>query len=250
MSDEIVLFCRGINHEGCRCDFYSWNDLRDHLTSVHGLSAREATDAASREQARYLKQEFMWDVGDHARGWTFETFPQHDDAGKQARARVQAWAEGADEARSLYLYGPPGTGKTGLAVAAVAHSFDLFSETTASFMNVRKWLHEQRVKLSNGGTTDFGKLTEADGNVLVLDDLGAERPTEWARETIAYVVEERHRNGGATIVTSNYSPSQLAKRLGHDDPLIGQRIVSRLIENCTQIKLDRADQRARIRSAA
>jgi DNA replication protein DnaC len=44
-----------------------------------------------------------------------------------------------------------------------------------------------------------------------------------------------------TVVTSNYSPSQLTRRLGHDDPIIGKRIVSRLVENAVIVKLDRAD---------
>lgn len=79
----------------------------------------------------------------------------------------------------------------------------------------------------------------------MLDDLGAERPTEWALETIAYIVETRHTESGLTIVTTNYSPSQLAERLGRDGLVIGQRIVSRLLEGATRIKLERADLRLR-----
>jgi DNA replication protein DnaC len=81
--------------------------------------------------------------------------------------------------------------------------------------------------------------------LIVLDDVGAERPTEFALETLALIVEHNHVRGTPMIVTTNYSPSALAQRLGQDDPVLGQRIVSRLIEGALRIKLDRADLRAR-----
>jgi hypothetical protein len=46
-------------------------------------------------------------------------------------------------------------------------------------------------------------------------------------------------------VKSSYSPSQVPRRLGHDDPVIGQRIISRLVDGAVKIKLARADLRAR-----
>jgi hypothetical protein len=47
------------------------------------------------------------------------------------------------------------------------------------------------------------------------------------------------------VVTTNYAPAALAARLGHDDPVVGQRIVSRLVDGALRINLDRADLRAR-----
>jgi DNA replication protein DnaC len=56
-------------------------------------------------------------------------------------------------------------------------------------------------------------------------------------------VQHRSTRALPTIVTSNYAPSGLARRLGQDDPFIGKRIVSRLVENCIKVKLDRPDLR-------
>jgi DNA replication protein DnaC len=84
-----------------------------------------------------------------------------------------------------------------------------------------------------------------ESSLLVLDDLGAERPTDWTRDAIHALVQHRHSRDLPTIVTSNYAPSALARRLGHDDPLIGKRIVSRLTENCVKVKLERPDLRLR-----
>lgn len=48
-----------------------------------------------------------------------------------------------------------------------------------------------------------------------------------------------------TVVTSKYLPSELARRLGHDDPATGLRIVSRLTEDAVHVRLDRPDLRRR-----
>jgi DNA replication protein DnaC len=88
-------------------------------------------------------------------------------------------------------------------------------------------------------------------SLAVLDDLGAERPTDWARDAIHALVQHRSTQALPTIVTSNYAPSALARRLGQAtkdspaDTMIGKRIVSRLVENCIKVKLDRPDLRLR-----
>ena len=85
----------------------------------------------------------------------------------------------------------------------------------------------------------------------MVDDIGAERCTDWARETLATLIEDRYTRKLLTILTSNYSPSGLAARLGHDDPIIGQRIVSRIVESCAQVNVDGRDHRlARTKEAA
>ena len=53
------------------------------------------------------------------------------------------------------------------------------------------------------------------------------------------------RVSGHAIHSARMRASALAKRLGHDDPVAGKRIVSRLVENATQIKLERPDLRLR-----
>ena len=78
--------------------------------------------------------------------------------------------------------------------------------------------------------------------MLALDDLGAERPTDFARDELATLVEHRYMQGLPTIVTS-YPPSKLAARLGHDDPEVGQRLVSRLTDDAVQIRFIGPDRR-------
>ena len=62
---------------------------------------------------------------------------------------------------------------------------------------------------------------------------------------LATIVEGRYVDEAPMIVTTNYDPAALARRLGHDDPVVGKRIVSRLTETATRIELKRDDLRTR-----
>jgi hypothetical protein len=150
---------------------------------------------------------------------------------------------------NAYIYGGVGSGKTGLAwsllrarVLDARYDWEESEAQYPAFANVVELLDEAKAAMRDGdGGAPIRNLYES--SLLVLDDLGAERPTDWTRDAIHALVQHRHTRGLPTIVTSNYAPSALARRLGHDDPLIGKRIVSRLTENCTKVRLDRPDLR-------
>jgi DNA replication protein DnaC len=187
--------------------------------------------------------------------WGFKTFEYvaQDEAGRAALAAVKQWIESDPETDgwtfNVYLWGGVGAGKTGLAWSLLRHLLVDMDYRSGAFVNVRDLLADARAYYSNGGADPLDGLDRKD--VLVLDDLGAERPTEWTRETIATLIERRYQNDLlTTIVTSNYSPSQLVRRLDPRDPVIGQRIVSRLVEDCTVIKVDGPDRRLEARRAA
>jgi DNA replication protein DnaC len=191
------------------------------------------------------------DGRDRMAEWSFDTFPADDVAGRRALNAAREWMEGTDS--GLYIWGPVGTGKTGLAYSVARDFIERYPYPAQDvhFINLRAWLAEGRARLSAGEQVEIEQLLDSggDGSLVVLDDLGAERPTDWALEQIAYVIENRYAVDAWTVVTTNYAPSDLAQRLGRDDPVIGQRIVSRLLEDTTKIELKRADLRAR-RSAA
>jgi DNA replication protein DnaC/primosomal protein DnaI len=176
--------------------------------------------------------------------WSFDSYPADDAAGANAKRTARAWLDDWDY-DNLYLYGPVGSGKTGLAWACVLEfAAKNIYEDPVQFCNVRQVL--TRVRRSFGTDKPDDPTDELiAAPLLVLDDLGSEKVTDWTREWLASIVEGRYVEERRTIVTSNYAPSALAKRLGHDDPVFGQRILSRLTENCIKVKLDRLDLRAR-----
>jgi DNA replication protein DnaC len=79
--------------------------------------------------------------------------------------------------------------------------------------------------------------------VLVLDDLGGERPTEWAVSQLLRLVNTRYERKLPTCFLSNFTPGELAKRLGHEDPVAGERIVSRMVEGAIQHRMRARDRR-------
>jgi DNA replication protein DnaC len=142
----------------------------------------------------------------------------------------------------VYLWGPVGSGKTRLAWSLLRDGLE-DTVNWGGFVNIRDLLAATRDYYTHGGDDPLQGLDNFD--YLVLDDMGAERCTEWSRDAIATLVERRCEGFVSTIVTSNYSPSQLVTRFDPRDLIIGQRIVSRLVEDCIVVKVDGPDRRLR-----
>lgn len=208
------------------------------------VAAADAREAAE-ERARRLELALERAGRDaRMREWSFASYPT-DAPGKAAAKVAGEWiAEYAAGARrNLIVYGNVGGGKTGLAWCVVRALIEEH-EVDAMLVNFRTMLAELRQTYADkqqGLPIDYSRAHRVP--VLALDDVGAERPTDWAREELAILVEERYSLGRPTIITSNYAPGELARRLGHDDPVIGQRIVSRLTENAVQHEVKARDRR-------
>jgi DNA replication protein DnaC len=148
--------------------------------------------------------------------------------------------------RGLFFLGDPGVGKTHLAVA-ILRQVILTRGARGIFYDTRDLL-----KLIRSTYNDANKTTELDvlrpvmdADLLVLDDLGAEKTSEWVEETLNLIVNTRYNERRATIFTSNYPDlppdSNPAVITLHDR--IGFRMRSRLHEMCDFLDLEGADYR-------
>lgn len=148
----------------------------------------------------------------------------------------------------LLFIGAPGTGKTHLAVAAlrslIARGFEgVFYDFQALLNHIRSGYDVA------SGTMDREAYRSAlEAEILVLDDLGAHRVTDWVEDTVTSIVTQRCNHRRATIVTTNLRDPEVGDQRGsglQDDihskyfleERIGMRARSRLFEMCKLIKM-------------
>lgn len=143
--------------------------------------------------------------------------------------------------KGLFLWGPPGTGKT------------LISSIILTELIRRYAVHGKMLKISRGffqyikstfveGSENYGKSSDierelAEIDILVIDDFGVQRDTEWERETLYNLVDARYEAEKFTLFTSNNNPSSSIR-----DP----RVLSRLKEMCLIMELSGEDQREKL----
>jgi len=175
----------------------------------------------------------------------FANFRDYNESLKRAKARAIKLAEAFPAAdRGLFLEGSPGVGKTHLAVAVLRHVVGATS-ARALFYDTRDLLRVIRSTYDPVvRTTEVEVLRPVmQADLLVLDDLGAEKTTEWVEETLNLIVNTRYSERRITVFTSNYpdipdetEPESLLCR-------VGVRMRSRLHEMCEFLELRGADFR-------
>ncbi len=150
----------------------------------------------------------------------------------------------------LLFLGTCGVGKTHLAVALLRQVI-LEKGDSGLFYDFRDLLREIQASWNSvSQTSELDVLRPVlDANVLVLDELGANKPTEWVRDTIAHIINCRYNNKKLTIFTSNYldTPTKPGEETLTDR--IGLRLRSRLYEMCKEIEMHGEDFRQKIKKA-
>lgn len=135
---------------------------------------------------------------------------------------------------NLYLHGECGSGKTHLACMIARRVLD--SGADALYVQPGKFLRRVRGKSGDEEQAEIDRLVRMP--LLVIDDLGTEKDTEYAVQILYEVINDRimaYRNG--LVVTSNLPLAELARKLGDD------RLPSRLAGLCEVIKIGGEDWR-------
>lgn len=180
-------------------------------------------------------------VGDVMLGSRFETYVPVTPKQQNALERCKKYA--AEFRRqttrsNLLLTGPSyGVGKTHLAISVVAALLSAHRLRTAYFAYVPEFF--ERVRRSYDDPSERNWLDRAcTTDLLVLDDLAAQRTTDWVREQMNLISNARWSNGRPTIVTTN------ADETGEELTLtLGQRATSRFFGNAYAVDVDGEDKR-------
>jgi DNA replication protein DnaC len=149
------------------------------------------------------------------------------------------------EGRGLWLFGDTGTGKTTLAMLISKAALEA-GKTVAIYSLPKLLARIRRTYDSEPGGDSylsfFERLTSVD--LLHIDDLGAEKRSDWVLEQLYALVNERYEAQRSILITTNLPPPELAEQ-------IGSRTVSRLTQICDEVEVRGEDRRyGSIRSVA
>lgn len=171
----------------------------------------------------------------HMQQWTFAKDDMSNPKLTQAmQSYVAHFPELKEQGKGLLLYGGVGSGKTFAACEVANALIDLgYSVLVTNFARLSNTLQG----MFDGRQQYIDSLNRF--SLLVIDDLAAERDTEYMQETVYNIIDARYRAGLPMIITTNLTGAQLKS----PDSISKERIYSRILERCHPIHVNGADRR-------
>lgn len=205
----------------------------DCQRAAHDAEQQQRKDA-ERELLTARRKAACFGANDRKAAYTFEADDrQNTTATSAAQGYVRHFSEMREKGRGLFFIGPCGTGKTFLACCIANALLDKgYTVKVSTFADIANRLQ---------GTFDkesiYDELNAVD--LLILDDLNAERDTSFMQEIVFTVIDNRCAAQRPLIVTSNITPAEFA----NPDTIERRRVFSRLQEVCIPVEVNGKDRR-------
>ena len=189
---------------------------------------REAQNFAKKREIEKLFS--ISNLGERFSKSTFESFLDRngsETAYKIAMKYVKTFKEWNGE--SLMIWGDPGNGKTHLA-AAIVNAL-LKKGYIVVFQSVPELLQRIRSTFNSENKENETQIMRAllECDLLILDDIGAEKTTEWVEEKLFNIIDGRYRKELPTLYTSNLQPKELQNQ-------VGKRSYDRMVETSLTVE--------------
>lgn len=237
--EDGLLYC-GKCHTAKQCRFEAaWGGIMEpYFLCECGRERKEEEEMARKAQEFQSEVKRLRKLGfpdAEMANWTFAT-----DDGADAKISgiahkyVDNFAEMKKRGKGLLLYGTVGSGKTYIA-ACIANELinrgrPCLVTNFARITNTLQGMFEGKQRYLD----DLNRL-----DLLVIDDLSAERDTSFMNEMVFNVIDARYRSGKPLIVTSNLTSEELMRPNNIDK----QRIYSRVLEMCFPVEVKGVDRR-------
>lgn len=236
-----------IEPEQCNCEKSIKYRLKEERKKQEEIKKQEEQKRKMKEQAKIEKLFEMSKMGERFKTRTFEKFNLNE-RNKKAFEIAKAFTENFEEANrnglGIMFTGTYGTGKTHLAcsiaIELINRNIPIIYGTAITLLS------KVRQTYDSSTNTNEWELLDLYSNVdlLVIDDLGKEKPSEWVLEKLYHIINQRYENLKPVIITTNYDRITLINRLStKDNSSTAEAIVSRLSEMCTGVYMNFEDYR-------
>lgn len=178
------------------------------------------------ERIRRLKSSGIQEK--HLLEWRFDVADDNKDI-RMAKKYIENWSKAKADNLGLLLWGDVGTGKSFIA-ACIANAL-LENGIPVLMTNFSKILNQMGAMYSEERYEYIASFSNY--SLLIIDDLGIERNTEYAQEQVYAVIDERYKSGLPVIITTNL----LINEIRNPADVAHARIYSRVLEMCTPVHI-------------
>jgi DNA replication protein DnaC len=245
------------------CSLCEGSGLRVAVENGRSM-ARQCECRASRRAARMIDRARIPRRYEHCTLDNYELLRNSDRSLSAAHLRARKFVEGypvETAGTGLLLTGSIGVGKTHLAVG-ILQALVAERGATGLFFDYRDLLKQVQNSYNQSvAATELEILRPVfEAEILVLDELGAAKPTDWVWDTVAHILNTRYNDRRTTIITTNYpnaaplgpepGSARAAMREETLGDRIGERMRSRLQEMCVVLEMHGEDFRQKVKRAS
>lgn len=235
-----------LDYERCKCNKAKayWNeyDLKK-LRIIEEQGKLELMQEFSRKVEKIIKNSKMSKRNLNYKFDNFET----NNSNKKVFNNLKNYSEklvNGIEKKGLILVGNNGVGKTHLA-CSIANKL-IENGIPVIYGTLINLLAELRNSYDTDNDISEMEIIKLYENValLIIDDLGKEKPSEWGLEKLFTIINSRYENNLPVIITTNYNQNSLVERLSLNGEIeTAKSIISRLYEMCYLVKIEDIDHR-------